>query len=221
MSVSGELLCSFELLKPLDTSALKQHIKKSRNKRQSMLNSPVRKLTAWLTNDTTSQGHIYLNITLTYGFSQLLSTLRVTNLFSLCRVTVAPRLALRSSRSMCPRMTWSTLAWSTNGNKDSSSSAIPHHTGNATARDSDSDLDLESDLDDEEGREKRLKGKRALWESTLPKTTTQLDGKPVTKSEYTFIESDETPTKTYEQRHYERKKNLKNKSRLRQKMPFG
>ncbi|PVH90876.1 serine/threonine-protein phosphatase PP-Z [Periconia macrospinosa] len=42
MSVSGELLCSFELLKPLDSSALKQHIKKSRNKRQSMLNSPVR-----------------------------------------------------------------------------------------------------------------------------------------------------------------------------------
>jgi hypothetical protein len=41
MSVSGELLCSFELLKPLDSSALKSHIKKSRNKRQSMLNSPV------------------------------------------------------------------------------------------------------------------------------------------------------------------------------------
>ncbi|KAF2755159.1 serine/threonine protein phosphatase [Pseudovirgaria hyperparasitica] len=42
MSVSGELLCSFELLKPLDSSALKSHIKKGRNKRQSMLNSPVR-----------------------------------------------------------------------------------------------------------------------------------------------------------------------------------
>lgn len=41
MSVSGELLCSFELLKPLDSSALKSHIKKGRNKRQSMLNSPV------------------------------------------------------------------------------------------------------------------------------------------------------------------------------------
>ncbi|KAF2032200.1 Metallo-dependent phosphatase [Setomelanomma holmii] len=40
MSVSGELLCSFELLKPLDSSALKSHIKKSKNKRQSMLNSP-------------------------------------------------------------------------------------------------------------------------------------------------------------------------------------
>lgn len=44
MSVSGELLCSFELLKPLDSSALKSHIKKSRNKRQSMLNSPVSNL---------------------------------------------------------------------------------------------------------------------------------------------------------------------------------
>ena len=41
MSVSGELLCSFELLKPLDSSALKSHIKKGRNKRQNMLNSPV------------------------------------------------------------------------------------------------------------------------------------------------------------------------------------
>jgi len=41
MSVSSELLCSFELLKPLDSSALKSHIKKSRNKRQTMLNSPV------------------------------------------------------------------------------------------------------------------------------------------------------------------------------------
>ena len=42
MSVSQELLCSFELLKPLDSSALKSHIKKGRNKRNSMLNSPVR-----------------------------------------------------------------------------------------------------------------------------------------------------------------------------------
>lgn len=41
MSVSGELLCSFELLKPLDSSALKSHIKKGRNKRNSILNSPV------------------------------------------------------------------------------------------------------------------------------------------------------------------------------------
>ncbi|KAF2454306.1 serine/threonine-protein phosphatase PP-Z [Lineolata rhizophorae] len=42
MSVSAELLCSFELLKPLDSSALKSHIKKGRNRRQNMLNSPVR-----------------------------------------------------------------------------------------------------------------------------------------------------------------------------------
>ena len=41
MSVSDELLCSFELLKPLDSSALKSHIKKGRNKRRSILNSPV------------------------------------------------------------------------------------------------------------------------------------------------------------------------------------
>lgn len=40
MSVSAELLCSFELLKPLDSTALKSHIKKGRSKRQTMLNSP-------------------------------------------------------------------------------------------------------------------------------------------------------------------------------------
>ncbi|PQE24368.1 serine threonine- phosphatase PP-Z protein [Rutstroemia sp. NJR-2017a BVV2] len=40
MSVSTELLCSFELLKPLDSSALKSQMKKSRNKRNSIINSP-------------------------------------------------------------------------------------------------------------------------------------------------------------------------------------
>ncbi|KAI5803855.1 serine/threonine-protein phosphatase PP-Z [Geopyxis carbonaria] len=37
MSVSGELLCSFELLKPLDSTALKQQMKKSRSRRTSMM----------------------------------------------------------------------------------------------------------------------------------------------------------------------------------------
>lgn len=41
MSVSGELLCSFELLKPLDSTALKNHIKKGRKERNSILSSPV------------------------------------------------------------------------------------------------------------------------------------------------------------------------------------
>lgn len=41
MSVSGELLCSFELLKPLESSQLKSHMKKGKNERQRMLNSPV------------------------------------------------------------------------------------------------------------------------------------------------------------------------------------
>ncbi|EPS42221.1 hypothetical protein H072_3867 [Dactylellina haptotyla CBS 200.50] len=36
MSVSSELLCSFELIKPLDSAALKSHIKKGRNKRNSL-----------------------------------------------------------------------------------------------------------------------------------------------------------------------------------------
>ena len=49
MSVSGELLCSFELLKPLDSSQLKSHIKKGRNKRANMqqLNSPVSVTCQW------------------------------------------------------------------------------------------------------------------------------------------------------------------------------
>jgi serine/threonine-protein phosphatase PP1 catalytic subunit len=49
MSVSSELLCSFELLKPLDSSALKSHIKKGRNKRNSsILNSPVSVIIYWI-----------------------------------------------------------------------------------------------------------------------------------------------------------------------------
>ena len=41
MSVSANLLCSFELLKPLDSTALKSHIKKGRNQRNQSINSPV------------------------------------------------------------------------------------------------------------------------------------------------------------------------------------
>jgi serine/threonine-protein phosphatase PP1 catalytic subunit len=58
MSVSGELLCSFELLKPLDSSQLKSHIKKSRNKRQSMLNSPVSFSDRGKLSIIITQGHI-------------------------------------------------------------------------------------------------------------------------------------------------------------------
>jgi len=42
MSVNSELLCSFELLKPLDSNALKSHIKKQKHNRKHILNSPVR-----------------------------------------------------------------------------------------------------------------------------------------------------------------------------------
>ena len=41
MAVNAELLCSFELLKPLDSTALKNHIKKGRKERLNTLNSPV------------------------------------------------------------------------------------------------------------------------------------------------------------------------------------
>lgn len=53
MSVSDELLCSFELLKPLDSSALKSHIKKGRNKRNSILNSPV-SIARWILRRVTN-----------------------------------------------------------------------------------------------------------------------------------------------------------------------
>ena len=57
MSVSSELLCSFELLKPLDSSALKSHIKKGRNKRNNMLNSPVSHATANLPSKTRTDNY--------------------------------------------------------------------------------------------------------------------------------------------------------------------
>ncbi|RKF61686.1 Serine/threonine-protein phosphatase PP-Z [Erysiphe neolycopersici] len=40
MSVSPELLCSFELIKPLDSNALKSQMKKARIRRHSLMNSP-------------------------------------------------------------------------------------------------------------------------------------------------------------------------------------
>jgi serine/threonine-protein phosphatase PP1 catalytic subunit len=84
MSVSGELLCSFELLKPLDSSALKSHIKKSRNKRQSMLNSPVRATHNGFLGVCPSRAIYNIFCTLTdFAFSLLITLPRVTNsLFS-------------------------------------------------------------------------------------------------------------------------------------------
>lgn len=59
MSVSHELLCSFELLKPLDSSALKSHIKKGRNKRasgQGFINSPVSHISSPIRSHNSDQG---------------------------------------------------------------------------------------------------------------------------------------------------------------------
>ncbi|KAF2691629.1 phospho protein phosphatase PPZ [Lentithecium fluviatile CBS 122367] len=110
MSVSSELLCSFELLKPLDSSALKQHIKKSRNKRQSMLNSPVRNTEHGQLTQCLRAIYIF-GFKLTFGISLLHNTvLKVTNTFSLCRVTMVPRLVLQLSQRTRSRRTWNTLA---------------------------------------------------------------------------------------------------------------
>lgn len=92
-----------------------------------------------------------------------------------------------------------------------------HDMCNLTVADSDSEQELNSNPDDAEERKRKLREKRAIWESTLPKTTVQLDLEPTAKSKYTFIESDETPTRTYEQRYFDRKQN---KSAIRQKIPF-
>jgi hypothetical protein len=54
MAVNKELLCSFELLKPLDSTALKNHIKKGRKERQSTLNSPVSVLAVRCISSTTN-----------------------------------------------------------------------------------------------------------------------------------------------------------------------
>lgn len=81
MSVSSELLCSFELLKPLDSSALKSHIKKGRNKRQSMLNSPV----------STWQGLVKWHFADPPLSSRQASTRRVTRLQSgICNENLQP-----------------------------------------------------------------------------------------------------------------------------------
>ena len=100
MSVSGELLCSFELLKPLDSSALKSHIKKSRNKRQSMLNSPVRIANDGLLNFCIFQGHLSLcRIVTDFGSACTLCPSKLLTFHSLRRVARVTRpLYLRSSQ---------------------------------------------------------------------------------------------------------------------------
>jgi hypothetical protein len=82
MAVSGELLCSFELLKPLDSSALKSHIKKSRNQRKTILNSPVRiDAKIWLTErDALSGPYMYIKYRLTDFCSLQTNIHKVTNM---------------------------------------------------------------------------------------------------------------------------------------------
>ncbi len=72
MSVSSELLCSFELLKPLDSSALKSHIKKGRNKRNSTLNSPV------------SSDMYFFNVQTKLTLSSLRTSIHKVSNYSLC-----------------------------------------------------------------------------------------------------------------------------------------
>lgn len=59
--------------------------------------------------------------------------------------------------------------------------------------------DEPAEPEDPEVREKIRKEKRDLWESTLPKKLIKGISGPADPS-YTFIESDETPTLTYEKR---------------------
>lgn len=97
----------------------------------------------------------------------------------------------------------------------------PHDSGTEIAADSDtdsdSDLDLTLNYEDADDHKRKLEKQRALWESTLPEATTQLELQPAAKSDYTFIEADETPTKTYEQKFLERKRR---KASRRPRIPF-
>jgi hypothetical protein len=101
------------------------------------------------------------------------------------------------------------------GNRASSASALDMRS--LPAADVDSDHELDSNLDNDDERTRELKKKWTIWERSLPKATVQLDPEPPANSSYTFIESDETPTRTYEQKHYDRKQT---KSTIRQKLPF-
>ncbi len=119
MSVSGELLCSFELLKPLDSSALKSHIKKGRNKRNNMLNSPVSHLSIWvcwrlffLPNDgVRALWTVYLSLGLAmcapkdHVFHRL-SYKNISNYHEACVDYAAERLESTLLRSVPPTKSW-------------------------------------------------------------------------------------------------------------------
>lgn len=69
-----------------------------------------------------------------------------------------------------------------------------------------------------------LKERRASWESTLPKNLSihipHDDDAVNANAKYTFIESDQTPTKTYEQAENEKRMARAKKSGARSKLPF-
>lgn len=69
-----------------------------------------------------------------------------------------------------------------------------------------------------------LKERRALWESTLPNNLSihipHDEDAIKANAKYTFIESDQTPTKTYEQAESDRKIARAKKSAARSKLPF-
>lgn len=70
--------------------------------------------------------------------------------------------------------------------------------------------------DEGDERERKLQEKRALWERTVPTTIKRVQPHGVPDPNYTFIETDETPTKSYEQRHGEKIERRRKKKVVRQ-----
>jgi len=91
MSVSSNLLCSFELLKPLDSTALKSHIKKGRNQRNSAINSPVSSETSNRMQAFTNVLYSLLNLR-RRAFEPIDMTFRAYSCTCLCHSTTAGRI---------------------------------------------------------------------------------------------------------------------------------
>ncbi|KAL1611809.1 serine/threonine protein phosphatase Pzh1 [Paraconiothyrium brasiliense] len=203
MSVSSELLCSFELLKPLDSSALKQHIKKSRNKRQSMLNSPgndSRNVNARIElAEATAREHAQSDL----ARIGLLKAVEQTERKRLKKMKRHASLKRTPSQVQEQQMmnALSRVSSDQSGLHRVQSADAPENPANDNA--SEPDSEDASDGESEKIAGMSLKERRALWESTLPQKTNVLpvrvhsDHELAKIVDHTWIEADETPTIPY------------------------
>ncbi|KAI4951049.1 hypothetical protein J4E86_007558 [Alternaria arbusti] len=199
MSVSGELLCSFELLKPLDSSALKSHIKKSRNKRQSMLNSPD-------VQDIPSPGSPIIAKTATIQYEEDVQepsdavettgeSMRRGLSQRLRRVRRRPGLEQLGSQddgaaTTIPRKHGHKRA-NTWANEWSHSPTLP--TSRSAPLLLQRRLQTDAGTADAERRKQKLEEQRALWESTLPRIMSDHVGYFSTGHHLDYVHPEETP----------------------------